>query len=95
MRKVACLVGISALFLSGCVMTSGNAIVGMISTDVAGPSVITSAANEVTVEGRATASGIFGVVSGDCSYEAALKDAFSKTEATEVDPIFRTKIRRS
>lgn len=34
MKKVIVFVGISALFLSGCVFTSGNAIVGALSTDV-------------------------------------------------------------
>ena len=97
MKKVACLVGISALLLSGCVFTGGNAIVGALSTDVGGPvhgGIHLAEVDENMVEGRAMASGILGIVSGDCSYAAALKDAFSKTDATKLKNIvvdYRTK----
>jgi hypothetical protein len=69
---------ILALFMfAGCTATM-SPIAGSLFTDVRGPvDVEPSSAQGTVVEGRAMATGIFGFVTGDCSYEAAIEDALS------------------
>jgi hypothetical protein len=54
-------------------------VTGVIYTDVKGPVEIEPAnVKGQVVEGKAMAKGILGFATGDCSYEAAYKDALSR-----------------
>lgn len=64
--------------LAGCTMP-GIPLTGSLYTDVKGPLVIDSgAAKGQMVEGTSRAQGILGFATGDCSLEAAIKDALAK-----------------
>jgi hypothetical protein len=76
-KKIFFLV-VAVLMLGGCTMPLGP-VTGSLFTDVKGPLVIDSAsAKGQMVEGKATAQGILGFATGDCSLEAAIKDALSR-----------------
>ena len=76
-RKCFLLVAV-VLILGGCTMPLGP-VTGSIFTDVKGPLVADSSdAKGQVVEGMAKAQGILGFATGDCSLEAAMKDALSK-----------------
>jgi len=74
-----CLLLLAAvLILGGCTMPLGP-VTGSLYTDVKGPLVIDSdSAKGQMVEGMARAQGILGFATGDCSLEAAIKDALAK-----------------
>ena len=81
MKKVFCILCLAAFALSACVLTT-SPITGTIFTDAeVNTAVNLPKAHGKMVEGMATATGILGFVSGDCSYQAALKDALSKSGA--------------
>ena len=68
---------ITLLLFTGC--STVGLINGSIYTDVKGPIGGDPApATSQIVEGRATVQGILGFATGDCSIDAALKDALSK-----------------
>ena len=81
MKKLFCVAVLAVFMLSACCFTT-SPISGMLVTDAT----VNGAINlpEVKgkmVEGVSTAKGIIGIVSGDCSYDAALQDALSKSGA--------------
>ena len=83
MIKNLCLAALAIFLLSSCCITR-SPIMGLLVTDVNVPSEADVNLSEVKgnmVEGRATAKGVLGVVSGDASYEAALKDALKSSGA--------------
>ena len=64
--------------LTGCTMTT-LPLTGSIFTDIKGSLDMDPAqVKGPIVEGRATVKGILGFATGDCSIEAAIKDALSK-----------------
>jgi len=70
---------IMLLMLTGCTMTT-IPLSGTIFTDIKGPLDIDPVqVKGRKVEGRATVQGILGFATGDCSLEAAVKDALSKS----------------
>lgn len=76
--KQIVLVLAAVLMLGGCTMPLGP-VTGSLFTDVKGPLVIDSgSAKGQMVEGKASAQGILGFATGDCSLEAAIKDALAK-----------------
>lgn len=87
MKKILGLAVVFAFLLSSCIMIS-TPIDGTLVTDATVPGSIHEPLVEgEMVEGRAMASGILGIVTGDCSYETALKDALSKTKARKLKNI--------
>ena len=81
MKKVLCILLVAAFALSACVLTR-SPIDGTLVTNAKVPTSINlSKVQGNMVEGRAMATGILGFVSGDCSYDAALQDALSKSGA--------------
>jgi hypothetical protein len=81
MKKLLCVLALSAFALSACCFTT-SPISGTLVTDVTVNGAINlPAVSGNMVEGTATAKGILGFISGDCSYEAALKDALAKSGA--------------
>jgi len=87
MKKLLCLLMVAALGISACVMTKAP-IQGSLVNDVVVPGEINlSQADGRMAEGRAMASGILGVVTGDCSYKAALQDALERSGARELKNI--------
>lgn len=79
MKKIFCVLMLSVFALSACTMP-GAPIQGMLFMDIKGPVDIEPGATQGRqVEGKATAMGIIGIVTGDCSYEAAMKDALSRS----------------
>ncbi len=86
-RKIVLVVA-AVLILGGCTMPLGP-VTGSLFTDVKGPLVIDSeSAKGQMVEGMARAQGILGFATGDCSLEAAVKDALSKSPgATRLENI--------
>ena len=72
------LVVLMLLVLASCTMTT-LPLTGSIYTDIKGPlGMDPSQVKGQIVEGRATVKGILGFATGDCSLEAAIKDALSK-----------------
>lgn len=87
MKKLMCLLVFAAFILPSCIMTQAP-IQGSLFNDVKVPSAINlPQAGGKMVEGKATATGIIGIVTGDCSYDAALKDALEKSGAKELKNI--------
>ena len=87
MKRLGCIAFLTIFILSGCVMTKAP-IQGTIFTDVKHNSEINlPKVQGKMVEGRAMATGILGFVTGDCSYEAALKDALSRSGARALSNI--------
>jgi hypothetical protein len=68
----------AVLILAGCTMP-GIPLTGSLYTDVKGPLVIDSEATKgQMVEGTSRAQGILGFATGDCSLDAAIRDALAK-----------------
>jgi hypothetical protein len=87
MKKILCLLVLAVFTLPACIMTTAP-IQGSLVNDVKVPGKINLIqVDSKVVEGKATATGILGVVTGDCSYEAALKDAFDKAGSKELKNI--------
>jgi len=81
MKKVFRLAAVVLFILSGCVTTQ-SPIQGSLVSTVSVPGAISlPEAGSRIVEGKATATGILGIVRGDCSYEAALRDALTRSGA--------------
>ncbi len=82
MKKLFCLL-LAIGFLSACTMANAP-IQGFLFSDIKGPVEIhPSAIKGRLVEGKATATGVIGIVTGDCSYDAAIKDALSRAPGTK------------
>lgn len=78
MARKCLLLMAAVLILGGCTMPLGP-VTGSIFTDIKGPLVVDSVdAKGQMVEGMASAQGILGFATGDCSLDAAIKDALSK-----------------
>ena len=90
MKKFLCILLVAAFALSACTMTR-SPINGTLVTNatVHGQSaeINLDEIKGTMAEGRAMAKGIIGVVTGDCSYEAALQDALSKSGAKQLTNI--------
>ncbi len=79
MKKLVYVVILTVFALSACTM-AGSPIQGMLFMDIKGPlDIEPGPAKGRLVEGKATATGIIGIVTGDCSYDAAVKDALSRS----------------
>lgn len=78
----------AVMILGGCTMPLGP-VTGSLFTDVKGPLVINSeSAKGQMVEGTASAQGILGFATGDCSLETAIKNALAKSPgATRLENI--------
>lgn len=87
MKKVLLLLVAACVLVSGCVMTK-SPIQGTLVTDatVQG-SIHKPMVQGNMVKGMATAKGILGVVTGDCSYETALEDALKNSGARQLKNI--------
>ena len=87
MKKILLLLMVSVFVFSACCMTR-SPVSGLLVTDVVVPGEIN--VDQVSgnlVEGKATASGILGVVTGDASYQTALKDALRQSGAKSLKNI--------
>ena len=79
MKKLVVIMFLAVFALSACTMASAP-IQGMLFSDIKGPVEIEPGPTRGRlVEGKASAMGIIGIVTGDCSYDAALKDALSRS----------------
>ena len=73
---------VTLLFFTGCM--SVGLMNGGIYTDIQGPIAADhSAVKGTVVEGRATAMGILGVATGDCSIETAIANALAKSPGSK------------
>ncbi len=87
MKKIVFLLVVSMFLFSACCMTR-SPVAGILVTDVVVPGEINEdVVSGAMVEGRATASGILGVVTGDASYETALKAALKQSNARSLKNI--------
>ena len=87
MKKLFCFLLVASFGLSACIFTS-SPIKGLLNTDATlRGSLNLSKLEAPMIEGRATAKGILGFVSGDCSYQAAIKDALEKSGAKGITNI--------
>ncbi len=81
MKKLLCLAIVSLFAFSACVTMHDAAVQGNLYSDVCVKSEIDTEAHAQMVEGKACARGIIGILTGDCSYKAALADAVAKAGA--------------
>jgi hypothetical protein len=83
MKKIICLLALTVFALSACTMASAP-IQGMLFSDIKGPvDMKPGSTSGRLVEGKATATGVIGIVTGDCSYDAALRDALSRAPGSD------------
>ena len=87
MKKILLVLVAACVLISGCVMTK-SPIQGTLVTDATVHGKINqSMVQGNMVQGEATAKGILGVVTGDCSYETALQDALKNSGARQLKNI--------
>ncbi len=83
MKKLLPVLILIVFAMSACTM-AGAPIQGMLFSDIKGPVDIAPGNTKGRlVEGKATATGVIGIVTGDCSYDAAVKDALSRAPGTK------------